>query len=148
MSAQISKETSNAQVGSEGHYFLALAHLYAGDLPAAHAAAGQARQYDVPENNHNVLVLLGVIAARQKDLPAAREAFAAALTHAEGLLAHTPQNLDALDAKALALAGLGQIDGARDAYRAARAVNREPGVVRRATRLLAQLEGVEPFWQE
>ena len=126
---------------------LALAHLYSGDLPAARAAAEQARQYDVPQNNHNVLALLGVIALRQNDLPAAREAFTAALTHAEGLLAHTPEYLDALDAKALALAGLGETDNARAAYQAARAINRDPGIVQRATRLLNQLEGVPKFWE-
>jgi Tfp pilus assembly protein PilF len=94
-----------------------------------------------------VLALLGVIALRQNDPPAAREAFAAALAHAEGLLAHTPEYLGALDATALALAGLGQIEAARAAYQAARALNREAGVVGRATRLLGQLEGVPRFWE-
>ncbi len=54
-------------------------------------------------------------------------------------MAHTPEYLDALNAKALALAGLGEI-------KAARAINSDPGIVQRATRLLAQLEGVPKFW--
>ena len=95
-----------------------------------------------------MLALLCVIARRQNDLPAAREAFTAALAHAEGLLAHTPDNYGALDAKALALAGLGDIENVRAAYQAARAINREAGIVQRATRLLNQLEGVPKFWEE
>lgn len=54
---------------------------------------------------------------------------------------------EALDVKALASAGLGNIENARAVYQAARAVNNEPGVVQRATRLLGQLEGVPRFWE-
>ena len=136
------------QIGNEGDQILALAQLYSGNLPAARAAAEQARRYDVPRNNHNVLALLGVIALRQNDTPAAREAFSAALAHAEGLLTHTSEYFGALDAMALALAGMGEIEGAHAAYQAARAVNSEAGIVQRATRLLNQLEGVPRFWEE
>jgi tetratricopeptide (TPR) repeat protein len=147
-SAKIGEEISSAQVSIWGYHILALAQLYSGKQSAARTFAEQARQYDVPENNHNVLALLGVIARRQNDLPAAREAFTAALAHADSLLAHTPEYFAALDAKALALAGLGESENARAAYQAARAVNRETGVVQRATRLLNQLEGVPRFWEE
>jgi tetratricopeptide (TPR) repeat protein len=147
-SAKIGEETNNQEVGSVGNYTLALAHLYSANLPAARAAAEQARKYDYPTNNHNELALLGVIALRQNDLPAAREAFTAAFAHAEGLLVQTPEYLGALDAKALALAGLGDIDNARVTYQAARAINSDPGIVQRATRLLNQLEGVPKFWEE
>jgi len=51
---------------------LALAHLYAAQeqqdpsgLAAARAAAERACQYDVPRNNHNAFVLLGIIALAQ-----------------------------------------------------------------------------------
>ncbi len=143
--AKIGQETGNVQVSNEGYYVLALAHLYSGDLPAARATAEQARQYDYPTNKHNVLALLGVIARRQNDAPAARQAFSAARTHAEEMLAHTPENLDALDARALALAGLGEIKDARAAYQAARAINSDAGVVQRVTRLLEQLGDVRPL---
>jgi tetratricopeptide (TPR) repeat protein len=147
-SAKIGAELNSPEVNNETHYFLALAHLFSGDLPAARAAAEQARRYDVPQNNHNVLALLGVVALRQNDAPAAREAFAASLAHAESLLTQTPEYLGALDARALALAGLGQIEEAHAAYQAARAVNSDAGVVQRATRLLSQLKGVPRFWEE
>jgi hypothetical protein len=62
-------------------------------------------------------------------------------------LAHTPEYFAALDAKVLALAGLGDIENASAAYQAARTVNSDPGIVQRATRLLSQLEGVPKFWE-
>jgi tetratricopeptide (TPR) repeat protein len=147
VSVKIGEEIRNPQVGTEGNYSLTLAHLYSGNLVAARAAIERARQYDVPANQHGVLALLGIIALRQNDLPAAREAFTAALTHAESLLAHTPEFFEALDAKALALAGLGEIEDAQAAYQAARAITNAPGVVQRAARLLNQLEGVPKFWE-
>lgn len=144
----IGEEINEPAAGSYGYGNLALAQLYAGDLPAARAAAEQARKFDYPLNNHNVLALLGVIARRQNDNAAAQDAFRAALAHAEDLLAQTPELYDAMYAKALALAGLGDIAAARVAYRAARAVNSEAGIVRRATRLLGQLDGAPRFWEE
>ena len=148
---------------------MALAHLCAGDLPAARAAAEAARRYDEPQNNHNVLALLGVIALRQDDRPAAREAFAAAVAAADGILAQTPEYFDALDAKGLACCGLALCDGtgagfapsadgivaatkpapthldaAVAAYRAARAVNRDAGIVGRVLRLLDALAAGHP----
>jgi hypothetical protein len=54
----------------------------------------------------------------------------------------------ALDARALALAGLGDIENARTAYLAARAINNNPSIVQRATRLLNQLDGVPTFWEQ
>ena len=145
-SVKIGAELGSPEVNSETYYFLALAHHCTGDLPAARIAAQEARRYDVPQNNANVLALLGVIAAQQGDVEVAREAFTAALVYAEELLALTPENVAALDAQTLALAGLGEIEAAHAAYQAARAVNSDAGVVQRATRLLGQVPGIEPFW--
>ena len=89
---------------------LALAHLCAGDLPAARAAAEAARRHDAPGDNHNVLALLGVIALRQGDWPASGEAFAAAVAAADAILAHTPGYFAALDARGLACCGLALCD--------------------------------------
>jgi tetratricopeptide (TPR) repeat protein len=146
-SIKIGAELSSPEVNSETHYSLALAYLCADDLPSARAAAEEARRYDYLTNNANVLALLGVIAAQQGDAEAAHECFAAARAHAEELLALTPENYNALDAQALALAGLGDVEAARVAYQAARVINSDAGIVQRATRLLAQLPGIEPFWE-
>jgi tetratricopeptide (TPR) repeat protein len=104
---QIADEIGNARFQNAARRGLALAHLYSGDLPAARAVAEIARQYDVPQKNHNVLAILGVIALRQGDYPAAQEAFAAAVTQANALLTHTVQYYAALDTKGLALCGRG-----------------------------------------
>ncbi len=145
---KIGREIASPRHGSWGNYRLALAHLYACDLPAARAAAEAARQYDVPEDNHSVLALLGVIALRQGDSAAARTAFASAVQQADVMLERSAQNYMALDAKALALCGLAVLDPkgfknpsgpAVATYRAARAINRDAGVVARVLRLLDAL---------
>jgi len=157
-SAGIGEEISSPRLGSFSNGRLALAYLCAGDLPAARAAAEAARQYGVPENNHHALALLGIIALRQGERTAAQEAFAAAVAQADALLAHTPQYYAALDSKGLALCGLAlcearnprnQVSGrnlvseAVAAFRAARAINRDAGVVKRVLRLFDALAAAD-----
>ena len=130
---------------SAGNETLALARLATVDLPGARAAAEAARAHDVPQNNHNVLALLGLIALRQGDRVAAAEAFSAALAHAGVMLDRCEQNYDALDAKGLALAGLSVLEvsqGAAEAiaaFRAARTITSAPGVLAGVKRLLDAL---------
>ena len=114
-------------------------------MAAARAAAESARRYDAPENNYYILALLGLIALRQADRGAAQEAFAAAVAQADMLLAHSAQNYQALDSKALSLCSLSLCEGgqylpdALAAYRAARAINTDAGVVARVLRLFDAL---------
>ena len=93
---------------------LALANLYSGDLTAGRTAAEAARKFDVPENNHNVAALLGIIDLRQSadltGLDTARQSFTTAIAQADALLALTPELYDALDAKGIALCGLAIIN--------------------------------------
>lgn len=116
-----------------------------GNLAAARETIEIAHQFDAPDNNHNVLAMLGVIALRQDDRGAACEAFQAAVAHADSLLALTAENYDALDAKGLALAGLALCEGpqhlpaAIDAYRAARQIFAGAGTVACVVRLLDAL---------
>ena len=70
---------------------LTLAHLCLGNLPAARAATESVRLYDVPEISYLCLSQLGVVALRQGDSLAAREAFNESVLQAERLLRHTPQ---------------------------------------------------------
>lgn len=128
---------------------LALAYLYSDKLKDARAAAETARQYNEPQNNHYTLALLGLIELRQKDPTAAQEAFAAAVSATDELLSFTAQNYAALDTKGLALCGLTLCDGvnrtaaASEAYRAARAINRDAGIVARVLRLFDALVVVD-----
>ncbi len=143
---------------SHSHIALALACLYSGDLTSARAAAEGARQYDEPTNNHVALAVLGVVALRQGDRSAAQEAFAAAREQALMMRARDAHNVDALDALGLACCGLAvtlqspladsresdssakrYVAEAVTAFRAAREVNRDAGLVQRLLRLLAEL---------
>jgi hypothetical protein len=80
--------------------------------------------------------MLGVVALLQGDRDTAREAFTTAATEAGQLINLTAERYAALDFKALSLCGLAlcgdsaQIPAARAAYRAARAVTCDAGIVR------------------
>ena len=132
---------------SHSQVALALACLYSEDLGSARAAAEGASQYDEPNNNHTALVVLGVVACRQGDWPAAQAAFAAAREQAHQMRARDAANVDALDAWGLAACGLAvaqadeepHVAEARMAFKAARAINRDAGVVQRVVRLLDEL---------
>ncbi|NUO81775.1 hypothetical protein HUU05_17025, partial [candidate division KSB1 bacterium] len=146
---QIADEIGKTQDQNEARQGLALAHLYSDDLSSALQAVKDAAQYDLPQNNHNVLALLGAIALRQADRPAALEAFAAAVQHTEHMLAHSAQNYEALDAKGLAWSGLALCEGPQHvaaaiaaaiaAFRAARALNQDAGIVKGVLRLFDEL---------
>ncbi|MBI5652999.1 MAG: hypothetical protein HZC40_21510 [Chloroflexi bacterium] len=130
---QIADEINFPQTQSYARWGLALAHLYAAqhkDLPglgdlnhlnAARAAAEAACKFDVPQNNHNVAALLGIIALAQaaqnpkgledpSGLDDPSGFFRAAIAHADALLAQTPELYAALDAKGIALCGLAIIN--------------------------------------
>ena len=140
-SAQLAAEIASPRLASFSSRFLALAKLLEGDRTAAQAAAEAALLHRSPEHTYNVLVLLG-LALLADDREAAREHFTAAIGEADALLAHTPELFKALDAKGLALAGLAVIEDAAHvpqaiaAYGAARAINRDAGIVARVLRLL------------
>jgi tetratricopeptide (TPR) repeat protein len=144
-SIEIGKKCNSPLIGCWANGNLALARFCLRDLTEARAAAEAARQYDEPEYNHYVQALLGVIAIKQQDRSTAQEAFASAVAQADQLLAYSAQNFRALDTKALALCGLtlcGQINHAREAietYRAARAINKDAGIVKRVLRLFDHL---------
>ena len=143
---EIADEIRYFQLQNEARFGLALSLLYSGDLPAAYKVSKSARQYDLPLNNHNVLVLLEVIALRQGDHTAAKEAFAAAITSGDVLLDHSEKNYDALDTRGLALCGLAlceddrnHIPDAINAYTAARAISKDAGIVGRVLRLFDEM---------
>lgn len=147
---RIGEEIKNPSIGCSGYSNLALAYLYNGNLDAARRAAEAARQHNEPQFNHYALLLRGVIVLRQGDQATACEAFTAAVAQADALLAHSMQNYAALDSKGLALCGLTLCDkkdrlaAAREVFRAARAINKDTGVVKRVLRLLDALASADP----
>ena len=84
-----------------------------------------------------MLTSLGVICLRQQDLTAARDAFVTAVAQADAMLANNAESEQALDSKALALCGLAlcgepqHLSAAVAAYRKAREVNKNVGIVRK-----------------
>jgi tetratricopeptide (TPR) repeat protein len=132
----------------------------------ARATIETALQYHVPENNHNVSALHGIITLRQGEKETAQEAFTKSIAQADEILAKTPDYYDALDAKGLALCGLalcrsrlrspgrGQRDqgdveessrskrdlqDAIETFRAARKIAPHAGIVKRMLRLFDEL---------
>ncbi|MCB0111424.1 MAG: hypothetical protein KDE53_36130, partial [Caldilineaceae bacterium] len=156
---QIADEIQNRQSQNEAHSGLAFAHLIAGNFTQAEQSLVMARQFDYPTNNANVLALQGVIQLRLNQATAAQDSFTAAIAHANGLLAQTPQLYDALDTVGLAQAGLAlcgasnpvfvknrvaeHVTTAIESYSAARAITSAPGIVRRVLRLFDALAVVD-----
>jgi tetratricopeptide (TPR) repeat protein len=132
---------------------LAESYLIQNDLSNARDTVEPALQFDVAQNNHNATALHGIIALRQGDVSAARQAFTRAVAQADEILAKTPEYYSALDAKGLALCGLalcaddGQltidrgktIAEAVETFRKARKIAPHAGVVRSVLRLFDEL---------
>jgi tetratricopeptide (TPR) repeat protein len=145
---QLDEETGSARGKSYKGVSLARAYLFTGDLEQARAAAEMARLYDTPQNNHNALTVLGVIATRQGDSAAAQEAFTEAIAQARQALEHNANNQDALAAQGLAFSGLtllgvgprsANTEAAVTAYRLAYQANSSAGLVALALRLFDAL---------
>jgi tetratricopeptide (TPR) repeat protein len=137
---EIADEIANTQHQQLARLGLAEANLYQRELAAAREMAEAGQQYNFPLSNHRIPAVLGVAAFCQGDRMAARQAFAAALYQAEELLKLNPQFYRALDSKGLALCGMAlcenteYIPGAKEAYKAARAINSDAGIVGRVLR--------------
>jgi tetratricopeptide (TPR) repeat protein len=142
----IADEIKIVQPQNEARWGLAQSQLFSGDLENARSTAESARRYDYPLNNHNVLVLMGVIALQQGDSASAKDAFETTVKASDALLGHNEQNYGALDAKGLALCGLALCDedtnyipDAISSYEAARFITRVPGIVGRVLQLFDEL---------
>lgn len=141
---RMGRETGSSRLGYVSNSLLALANLYAGDLPRARVAAEAARRHDEPRDNHAILALLGMVALRQEDRVVAREMFEAAVQQVDGLLAYNKSYL-IMDSKGLALCGLAlcedekYADAAINVYKEARMIARDAGVIARVQRLFDAL---------
>jgi hypothetical protein len=104
-----------------------------------------ALRYDFPLSNHSTLALLGIIALREGDLPAAREVSTRAVEAADRMLESNAQSYTSLDAKGLALCTLAlcgegnRILTATEAFQAARRITKAAGMVQGVLRLFDAL---------
>jgi tetratricopeptide (TPR) repeat protein len=145
-SLNIGTEIGRPAICSRSNLLLALAYLNSGDLNSARQVAFAVSQYDEPQDIHSALALLGVITLRQGDRATAKEAFKKSITKADTILDLNNQNYyDAWDAKGLAYSCLTlcesseHIPRAIEAYRAARALCKDIGIVNRVLRLFDAL---------
>jgi tetratricopeptide (TPR) repeat protein len=144
---QIADEISRTDVQIEGRWATAQAYLFQNDLVNARVTIEAALQYDVPMYNHNASALHGIIALRQGEASAARQAFTRAIAQADEILAKTPDYYDALDAKGLALCGVILCRGdlriapadAIETFNKARKIAPHAGVVKSTLRLFDEL---------
>lgn len=136
LAIEIADNIGVSQISKEARETLALVHVYENHLDKARELIATAQKYDIPLANHSTSAMLGLVALRQGDLETAREAFTAAINQAEQLISLTSDWYDALDAKALSHCGLAlcgeraQTSAAKAAYKAARTVTSDAGVVR------------------
>jgi tetratricopeptide (TPR) repeat protein len=137
----IGARTRNRNLSRDANTSLALAYLCAGHLNAASEAADAASKY----RNCRALgahALRGITAYRKGDLEKTRFAFLDAHVLSGRLSRRERRNYQVFDLDGLALCGLALcedhklFDDAVRAYRAARAITREQGVIRRALCLL------------
>jgi tetratricopeptide (TPR) repeat protein len=132
---EIGDEIGSTLVQVEARMGLATTYVARGDFATAYPLAEAARRYDVELSNHRAAAVQGVAALRLGDLAAAREAFAATADLARRLLASEPRHFAAQDSAGLALSGLAacgepeRVPAAREAFRAARALNSDAGAV-------------------
>jgi tetratricopeptide (TPR) repeat protein len=118
---------------------LTMAHLLTGDFAAARLAAEEAGEFDTPQNNHNVMVGLGIAALRLGEYDAAAGNFLMAIQEGESQLDQNQRSAEAMYAVGLAHAGLAicrdsaaEGDKAIDLFVAARAVNGAAGLIQRS----------------
>jgi len=133
---EIADEIGLPIVSKAARESLAWVNLHLNNLSLAREMADAACKYDIFLSNHRALAVLGVVAVRQGDLNSAAAAFSAASNHASQLIDLTPNRYAALDIQGLSLCGLvlcrqpEQIQLAKAAYKAARALTSNLGVVR------------------
>jgi tetratricopeptide (TPR) repeat protein len=145
LAIEIVDEIGQIQFQNEARWRLALTQICRDDFVGARAMAEAARKYPFPMSNHKTSLTLAVAALRQGDRDAAQEAFATALSQAGELLTKTPQLYDAMDIQGLALCGLAlygnpqHIPEAKEAFKAARAINSDSGNIGRVLHLFDAL---------
>jgi tetratricopeptide (TPR) repeat protein len=147
---QLADEMANTEAQFEARLRLTRALLELGELENAQLVAEEGRTYNFPRIYPKLLALCGVIALRRAEASRARRVFREAVVKADDLLRREERNLAALDAKALARCGLALAEDASlvplavEAYRAARAVNSDPGVIASVLQDLDVLAPADP----
>ncbi len=150
---EIADEVFNRQFQDESREPLALAYLCTQNLDKAREIAEEALRYSAIQQNQprsGLLAFLGIIALRQGDKEKARGWFRMAVDEAKEMLTRNPKHFAVMEAQGLASCGQFACGDAADlteaiaAYRAARALTKDAGIVKRALRLFDALRVAIP----
>jgi tetratricopeptide (TPR) repeat protein len=140
---RIGREISNRTLQRDANYVGALAWFCMGELDSARRAIDDACRASTTEFHHSTFALQGLVALKQDDRKTALKAFGTARSHAANAHARNRRDYLAWDTSGLAAAGsvFLLVDDvlhreAIAAYRKARRISSEDGVVAHAMRLL------------
>jgi tetratricopeptide (TPR) repeat protein len=142
---KIGQELNSPMICIYNAHAIAKAHFFSGNLSAARAASEKTGEFDVPEINHSCLIIRGLIALKQGETETVKDIFTEAAAQADLILKNSPQYFQAWDAKGFAFLGLTlcqEIDhtaSAIEAFRKARRINNDAGIVRRALAIFDSL---------
>ncbi len=142
----IADDIGDTEPAAEARSWLARAHLQRDDPAAALAVTAAGRQLPYPTGEPTMLLLAGLALLGLHRADDSARAFSDAVAAADALLALADGNVDALQARALALSGLAAVTGesaratqAMDAFARARAVTSATGVAADTRRLFDQI---------
>jgi tetratricopeptide (TPR) repeat protein len=144
---ELGEANRNPALLREAYCMLALGQLCAGSLELARTAADAASRYQATRTSLGAFLLQGITALCHGDCGNAIPAFTKAHLQAARLRARDDQNFLVADIDGLALCGLAlcsereRLKEAEAAFKAARKITSEPGVVKRTVRLL---DAVDP----
>lgn len=143
---ELADVTRSVQLQQTTRLEIATALLLGGELSEAEATVDEALRYDTLLFSSEAHVLRGVIRQRQRKAREAAGSFYDALDKAQAVLKQTSRHYRALDVMGLSYSGLtlaeetnDYLDGAVEAYEAARPIANKPGIVRRRLRLFEAL---------
>ncbi|MBK9924980.1 MAG: tetratricopeptide repeat protein [Anaerolineales bacterium] len=147
---EISDEINFPQTSNYARWGLTQAYLLQDNLEKALDTVKAAQMFNVIINNHNISTLQGIITLRLGDTTSSGPSFRKAIAQADVILSKTPEYYDAIDAKALALCGLGLIEDknnffvAKDAFRRARDITGNAvGITKRTLRIFNELAKID-----
>ncbi len=142
----IADRIENMQFRNEARYFLALTFFYTNDFLQASKVLKEAQSLQYPPTEHVEWVLRGLISISQGDRQGAQEAFTKGLTETEAMIKRSELNYKALYSRGFSLCGLvllkkeqDLLEEAKNTYRQACAINKDPGYIRGILRLFDKL---------
>ena len=133
----IAERAGSILLQSYSQWCVSIGYLFRGNLASAQDAIDEAARFDVPQMNHSVAVLRGIVAFKQGEQERAETSFRRAIEAATGLLKRNRRSLTAHETLGLAECGLmlcafpGASERARSHYQNARILNAGAGLINR-----------------